>query len=174
MTTSDRELIPRELKRRALKFGSRFAFEFFVEVMHDKIVEGLRPCLSGIQPKDIPVMVRKGRFPPLERMDLSAVSDNAEYVGNMSVVRLMEYVAEARPDLASAIQDMGMLGAKYMVKLRLHLLALIKHPEKALAKSTEYEPKEQMKLATCDECGKSWPVPAEKAVSVDICPFCGK
>lgn len=162
------------MRRRLGKFGSRFAFEFFIEAMHNQIIEGLRKYLDGIQPDDIPGMVRKGRFPPLEHLDFTALSDNIEHLEKVSLVRLMEFIAEARPDLAAAIQDMGMRGAKYIVKLRLHLLDLIKHPEKALAKSTEYEAKEKMARATCDKCGKSWPVPKDKVSSLDKCPFCGQ
>ena len=160
------------MKSRLGKFGSRFAFEFFIETMHGQIVKGLRKYLAGIQPDAIPGMVRKSLFPPLEKVDFSAVSDNAEHFEKVSLVRLMELVAEARPDLATAIQDMGMPGAEYIAKLRLHLIDQIKHPEKALAKSTEYEPKEKMKKATCDKCGKSWPVPEAEAASIVECPFC--
>ena len=172
MTTSDRELIPRKLKRRVKKFGSRFAFEFFVEVMHDQIVKALQKYLSSIQPEDIRSMVRKGRFPPLEKLDFSALGDNIEHLEKISLVRLMEFIAEARPDLATVIQGMGMPGAKYIAKLRLHVLDQVKHPEKELAKSTAYEAKEKMKLATCDKCGKSWPVPEAEAASIEECPFC--
>ena len=172
MTTSDRELIPPELKKRVKKAVSRFAFEFFVEVMHDQIVEGLKKSLAGMQPDDIPGMVRKGRFPPLEKLDFTAVSDKIEHLEKISLVRLMELVAEARPDLATAIQDMGMPGAKYMAKLWLHILEMVKHPEKPLAKSTDFKPKAEMVLATCDQCGKSFPVPKEQAASIKECPFC--
>lgn len=160
------------MKQRLGKFGSRFAFEFFLETMHDAMVSGLKKYLASIQPGDIPKMVRKGCFPPLERLDFSAVSDNSEYIEKITLVRLMEYLAEARPDLAMTIQDMGMPGACYLARLRLHLLDLIKHPEKSLAKSTEYQSQAKMKLATCDKCGKSWPVPEDKASSLDKCPFC--
>ena len=117
-------------------------------------------------------MVSEGRFPPLEKLDLTAVSDNAEHFEKISLVRLMEFIAEARPDLAAAIQDMGMPGAEYLAKLRLHLIERVKHPEKALAKSKDYKPEEKMKLATCDECHKSWPVPEAEAASIEECPFC--
>jgi len=160
------------VKKRLGKFGGRWAFEFFVEMMHERIVKALRKYLRGIEPKDITAMVSEGRFPPLEGLDLTAVSDDAENFEKISLVRLMDFIAEARPDLATAIQDMGMPGAEYLAKLRLHLIDQIKHPEKALAKSTEYKAKEKMKLATCDSCGKSWPVPEDKASSIEECPFC--
>jgi len=162
------------VKKQLSKFGSRFAFEFFIETMHEQIVEALRKYLRKLEPKDITAMVSEGRFPPLEKLDLTAVSDNAEHFEKISLVRLMEFIAEARPDLAAAIQDMGMPGAEYIAKLRLHLIELVKHPEKALAKSTDYEAKEKMKQATCDQCGKSWPVPEAEASSIDKCPFCGQ
>ena len=161
------------VKKRLGKFGRRLTSEFFIETMYDQIVKGLKKYLAGIQPDDIPGMVKEVRFPPLRKLDLSAVSDNAEHFEKVSLVRLVEYVAEARPDLASAIQDMGMPGAEYLAKLRLHLIELVKHPEKALAKSTDYKSEEKMKQATCDKCGKSWPVPEAEASSIEECPFCG-
>ena len=161
------------VKKQLSKFGSRFAFEFFIETMHERIVEALRKYLRRLEPKDITAMVSDGRFPPLEKLDLTAVSDNAENFEKISLVRLMEFIAEARPDLATAIQDMGMPGAEYIAKLRLHLIDQIKHPEKALAKSTDYKSEEKMKQATCDQCGKSWPVPEAEASSIEECPFCG-
>lgn len=172
MTISVWELISPKLKRRVKKFGSRFAFEFFVEVMHDQIVEGLKKYLREIEPKDIIAMVSESRFPPLEKLDFTALGDNIEHLEKISLLRLMEFIAEARSDLATAIQDMGMPGAEYLAKLQLHLLDQIKHPEKELAKSTDYEAKEKMKLATCDKCGKSWPVPEAEAASIVECPFC--
>ena len=160
------------VKERLGKFGSRFAFEFFVEMMHDRIVKALRKYLRGLEPKDIKAMVNEGRFPPLEKLDFTAVSDNAEHFEKISLVRLMDLIAEARPDLATAIQDMGMPGAEYLAKLRLHLIELVKHPEKALGKSTDYKSEEKMKLATCDICHQSWPVPEDEASSIKECPFC--
>lgn len=172
MTLSEGDLIPPKLKKRIKKFGSHFLFEWTLEMMHDGMVKRLREYLAPIQPEDIPRMVRKGQFPPLQNLDFSLVTDNAEYLESITEVRLMEYLAEARPDLATAIQDMGMRGAKYIAKLRLHLLELVKHPEKSMAKSTDYAPKEEMALATCDKCGKSFPVP--KGTSLDFCPLCGQ
>jgi len=159
------------MKSRLGKFGSRFAFEFFIETMHGQIVKGLRKYLAGIQPDAIPGMVRKSLFPPLEKLDFTAISDNVEHFEKVSLVRLMELVAEARPDLATAIQDRGMPGAKYIAKLRLHLLDQLKHPEKELAKSTEYETKEEMARATCDSCNKSWVIPKNEVSKIGECPF---
>ncbi|GAI57090.1 unnamed protein product [marine sediment metagenome] len=49
------------VKKRLGKFGSRFAFEFFVEMMHERIVEALHKYLRGLGPKDITSMVSEGR-----------------------------------------------------------------------------------------------------------------
>lgn len=162
------------IKKSLSKFGSRFAFEFFIETMHERIVEALRKYLRRLEPKDIPAMVSEGRFPLLEKLDFTAVSGNAEHFEKISLLRLTEFIAEARPDLAAAIQDMGMPGAEYLAKLRLRLIELVKYPEKALAKSTDYKSEEKMKLATCDQCGKSFPIPEAEASSIDKCPFCGQ
>ena len=162
------------VKKRLVKAGSSFAFWFFVEMMHDEIIKALRKYLASIQPEDIPRMVRKGEFPPLEDLDFSAVSDYTEHLEKIPLVTLVEHLAEARPDLVKAVQDLDKRGAEYLAKLRLHLLDLVKHPEKPLAKSTEYLPPEGMARATCDKCGKSWAVPKDEASSIDKCPFCGQ
>lgn len=160
------------IKKRLRKAGSSFSFWFFVEMMHDDLIKGLRKYLASIQPEDVPRMVRKSEFPPVDDLDFSGVSEYAEHLDKIPLVTLVEYLVEARPDLVKAIQEMGKRGADYLAKLRLHLLDLVKHPEKPLAESTDYKPKQKMKLATCDKCGNSWPVPEDKVDSLDKCPFC--
>lgn len=152
------------IQRKLGKFGSRFAFEFFLETMHGEIIKGLKRYLDSITAEDIPAMVKEERFPPLEHLDLSAVGDNIEQIEQISVLRLMEFIAEARPDLATAIQKLRKAGAVYMVKLRLHMLKRIKH--------AEFKLEENIVLAHCDKCNNSWPVPKDKAASITKCPFC--
>jgi len=153
--------VPRQLG----KFGSRSAFEFFLETMHEPIIQGLRKYLSGIRAEDIPTMVRAGKFPAIEHLNLSAVGDNIEHIEKISLVRLVEFIAEARPDLVAAIQDMGEPGAEYLAKLRQHILGRVK--------SSEFKKEEDTVLAHCDECGKKWPVKKAEAASIRKCPFCG-
>lgn len=169
------------IKKRFAKAGSSFTFWFIVEMMHDQIIKGLRKFLSSIQPEDIPRMVRNGEFPPMEDLDFSAVGDYSEHLEKIPLYSpnddgdppgLVEYLALARPDLVKAVQDMGKRGAEYLVKLQLHLLDLVKHPEKSLGKSTEYKAKGDTVMATCDVCHNSWPVSREQASSINECPFC--
>jgi len=132
--------------------------------MHSTIIQGLKKYLSSIKPKDIGAMVKEGRFPPLEHLDLSAVSDEIENLERITVDRLIDFIAEARPDLIKAIEDTGIPGGEYMIKLRLHILSQLKH--------VEFKHEENMVLAHCDECGKKWPVKKDEASSITECPFC--
>jgi len=161
------------VKQRLGKFGSTLAFEFYLKTIHAAMIEGIRKYLTSIKPEDIPAMIRENRFPPLEHLDLSAVSDNSEHLERITPNRLIDFIAEARPDLITAIQDMGIQGGEYIIKLRQHLLNLVKHPEKSMAKSIEYKPEDNIKLATCDKCGKSFPGPEDVLKLLDKCPFCG-
>lgn len=162
------------LKKRLGKFGSHFLFEWTIEMMHDNIIQGLKEYLAPIRSEDVPRMVSECQFPPFEHLDFSVVGDNVEYLETITELRLLKIVGEARPDIAQAIMERGMPGAEYIAKLRLHLLGLVKHPEKAMGELTDYKPKETMKLATCDKCGKSWPIPEDKALSLKECPFCNE
>jgi len=157
------------IKRTLGKFGSRFAFEFFLETMHDQIIQGFKKYLSDIRVEDIPAMVRKSQFPHFKHLDFSAVEDNKEHIRKISLVRLVEFIFEARPDLAKAIQDTGKAGAEYMVKLRVHLIDKIGQP----AGGKEFKPQEDMAMAHCDECNNKWPVKKDEATSIRKCPFCG-
>ena len=155
------------------KVGSRFAFEFFLEVWQEKLVEMLRKWLSSVTIEDIQKMVKRGKFPDTQGLDFSGVKDYAEYLEKISTERLFEdYIAPARPDLAQAIQGMGMPGAQWLVKLRGHLLSQVKGSV-ALAEGTEAPlVKEDIVQASCDVCGKSWPVPRSEFESIKECPFC--
>ncbi len=153
--------IPRQIS----KFGSRFAFEFFLETAHDAIVQALQRYLSNITSEKIRIMVRNGEFPSIKHLNLAAVGDNLEHIEKISLMRLVEFIGEARPDLVTAIQDMGEEGVGYLVKLRQHILDRLKN--------AEFKLEQGMVLAHCEECGKKWPVKKEKAASIEKCPFCG-
>lgn len=156
------------------KAGGRFAFEFFLEVWHDELINIFRKYLEPMSPEDIPSAIRKKKFPVFSPSDFAKIHDFSEHLEKITVIRLMEFIAEARPDLAKAIQDHGMAGAKYMVLMREHLLDLVKHPEKAMALSSGHKTKEEdIVQATCDACGQSFPVAREDFDKIDKCPFCG-
>ena len=156
------------IKKSLRKFGSRLAFEFFLETMHDSIIQGLRKYLSSIRADDIPAMVRKSQFPPFKHLDFSVVSDNVEHIEKISLLRLVEFIAEARPDLIIEINNMGGAGVEYLVKLRAHLLNRLRQPG-----DKEFKPGEDTVLAHCDKCDNKWPVKREEGSSIIVCPFCG-
>jgi len=148
------------------KVGSRFAFEFFLEVWKEKLVEVLRKWLSSVTVEDLKKMVKRGKFPDTAGINFGGVQDYIEYLEKMSTERLFEdYIAPARPDLAQAIQGMGMPGAQWLVKLRQHLLNQVRKVAKPV--------KQDMVSAKCDSCGKSWPVPRDEFDKIESCPFCG-
>ena len=120
--------------------------------------------MGSIKAEDIPAMIRKGELPPLEHLDLSVASDNIEHVKKISLLRMAEFLAEARPDLLMAIQEMGDAGAEYLAKLRRHIFNQ--------ARQREFKPEENVVLAHCDNCDKSFPVSKDEASSIKECPFC--
>ena len=148
------------------KVGSRFAFEFFLEVWQPKLVEMLRKWLLSVTIEDLNRMVKRGKFPDTTGLNLGAVQEYYQYLEKISTERLFEeYIAPARPDLAQAIQELGMPGAQWLVKLRQHLL----YDTKSFTKPV----KQDLVQATCDNCRKSWPVPRDEFDKIESCPFCG-
>ena len=156
------------IKKKLGKFGNRFLFEFVLEEAHDSIIQGFKKYLSSIRSEDVPSMVAKGKFPPLDHLDLSFIGDNIEYIEAISVLRLMEFIAEARPDIAKAIQR-AETGAEYMVGLHRHIINKLKNS----IGGKEFKPEDDTVLAHCDKCDKKWPVKKEEAGAITKCPFCG-
>lgn len=157
------------VKETLKKIGSRFAFEYFLEVWKPKLVDALRNWLKRYTVEDIQKMVSRGRLPDTSKLEFGGLSDYVEYVEKISIERLVEdFLAPARPDIIQAIQDMGMPGAKWLVKLRLHLLNRIRQG----VKSESTTPKEDIAMATCDACGQSWPVARSEFDAIKECPFC--
>lgn len=153
------------------KIGSRFAFEFFLEVWKPKLIEALRNWLTPVSVEDARKMVAKGKFPDTSTLDFPTVTAYVEYIEQISLERLVEeYLAPARPDLVQALQEMGMPAAKWLAKLRLRLLDKIRQGEQP---AREIIPKEDTVLARCDACNKSWPVARSQFDNIDKCPFCG-
>ena len=157
------------------KVGSRFAFEFFLEVWQEKLVEMLRKWLSSVTIEDIQKMVKRGKFPDTAGLNFGGVHEYVEYLEKISTERLFEdYIAPARPDLAQAIQEMGMPGAQWLVKLRDHLMKQAKGSGILSTEETQVSPmKEDIVQALCDVCDKSWPVPRDEFDKIESCPFCG-
>jgi len=147
------------------KVGSRFAFEFFLEVWQPRLVEMLRKWLSPVTIEELRKMVKRGKFPDTTGLNFGAVQEYIEYLEKMSTERLFEeYIAPARPDLSQVIQDMGMPGAQWLVKLRQHLLDQVRGATTSV--------KQDIVQATCDSCHRSWPVPRAEFDSIKECPFC--
>jgi len=148
------------------KVGSRFAFEFFLEMWKPKFIEMLTKWLSPYTVEDLDCAVKKGTFLDISSLNLAAVKPYLEYVEKISVERLLEdYLAPVRPDLVQALQEMGMPGAQWLVKLREHLLNQIRGAAQTV--------KEDIVQANCDACSKSWPVPRDEFDKIESCPFCG-
>jgi len=158
------------------KGGGQFLFNLFVEMYWDEIIKGFGEYLKQYTVEDIVEMVKELRFPAFDNLDLGEVNNYIEHIERITPLRFMEAIAAARPDLAEAIQEQGEAGAVYIVGLRAHFIDLIKNPGKAMGESRDYGPKHgaKTKLATCPDCKRSFPVPADQADKDPECPFCKK
>jgi len=151
--------------QRLKKVGSRFAFEYLLEIWKPKLIENLREWLSGYTVNELKAMVKNGTFPDTSDLNFGAVKDYYQYIEKISPLRLLEeYLNPARPDLVEAIQKMGEKGAVWIVSLHQRLLNEIK--------GSVEQVKQDIVPAVCDECGKNWPVPRDDFDKIVECPFC--
>lgn len=152
------------MKNGLKNFGSRFAFELFLEMNKKALLDGFKEYLKNIQPADIASMIDNGKLPPMEGLDFSVVGDNIKHIEKIKLIRFIEFINEARPDLSKVIQSKGQAGVDYLVKLREHVIKK--------AKGDDFKPESNMILVTCDSCQKSWPVKKEEVATITVCPFC--
>jgi len=156
------------------KFGSKFALNFFLETVEPQIIKGLQDYLKDITPQQIHEMVDKVAFPSMGKVNFAVVSDNVDLLENIGVVRLLKYLSKARPDLSNEIQSMGMRGAEYLVKLRAHILNLIRKAAVISEPVKEMTVEKDLVEIRCDKCGESRMVSREEAATIDKCPACGE
>lgn len=160
--------------KRAKKLGSRFAFEFFLEYFHPKIIEQFQKELADVTTARLQEMVKAAEYPRFGPSLFRSLHGYEDYLKHIKTKRLFEDLAEARPDLAQTLFDMGEPGLRYMVDLRNYFLDRVRHAGKVDESVPAADtPKEDIVLAVCDECQKSWPVKRTEFSSITKCPFCG-
>lgn len=159
------------LLERMKGFGGEFTFGLLLQYAKPKIISGLREWLEGYTPEKIRRMVNQGKFPELENGNFAFLTDYLEHIETISAEELFkEILIPARPDLAEALLDIpNDRGMKWFGKLQLHLLQKIEAGEKPEAAT----PKEDIVMAHCATCGKSWPVAKSEFENIKACPFCG-
>jgi hypothetical protein len=158
----------------AKKFANRFIFELYLVNAHNEIIEGLQKWLLPFTTDDIRKMIETETYPPLQPAEFAAATPYAEFLEHIDEQRLLEAIAEARPDIMKVIEEMGYQGVLYILKLRAYMLECVKDPSKAQASPAPALQEEELVKAVCEECGRSWPVKKEEFAKITVCPFCGK
>lgn len=167
---------------KAKRLGSRFFFEWFLEIFHERLIEQFKEYLAGYTPETIREMVLQKRYPYFEPQVFRSLRGFEEYLEKVKSKRIFEAIAEARPDLAEALYDMGdpkeppeqKPGLLWIISFRKHFLQRCRGagegPE-AVGDLLE-KPRPEMVTATCESCNRSWPVPKEEFDNITECPFC--
>lgn len=170
------------LKAAATSFGKDYLTELALEFYRDDIVTKIANFFRPYSANDILTHIQEANpiNPPetlfgwlkdyRAQLQKYSISDMAE--------RLLSWIGEARPDIASILIASGDEGAMWLVseaKLIRDTALSIQAPakdESELAKvKTE---RKQYTRATCEKCGKLWLVTKEEAEQITRCPFCGE
>ncbi len=162
-----------KLKGKAGDASSEFLFWMIYESSKPKIVATLRKWLQPFTPQAVREMVLAGTFPNVEPEILLGAQGFDGYLAKIKADELIDFLAEARPDLMQAIAECGNeKGGAWIMALREHLLHVIAEPEAQLGESRELPPQQPMKQAKCTNCGKTWPVLESEFSKIEACPFC--
>lgn len=156
-----------DVKEKLKKFGGSFFIELYIEVVKPKIISALHEWLERYTVGQIRSMVRRHQFPDVRAVPFAAVKDYLEYIEEIEAEEAFkELLIPARPDIAEVLLEIpNDRGIKWFTELREYLL------EKVRSSGAEVKP--DIVRATCDNCGKSWPVPRAEFDSIESCPFCG-
>ena len=147
--------------------ASDFGFELLIETFQPQITSNIKSFLESYTPEQWKTMVVEKKFPSADGIDWGWAKPHIKHMDKITPERLIEFIAEARPDLALVTQDLGEVGAEYLPLLREYLFShmLNDSPVQEMKKA-------EVKQATCSECGKAFPI--KDGQVIDKCPFCGK
>ncbi len=148
-----------------LKSGAtQFIFEWALEMNRDEIVAGFKKWMDLTPEAEWHRMIDGGVFPKLPGEYFQQASQYIEYIEKFSLQDLIEFLAEARPDLVMYINNCP-TGGEYIVALREHMLNCIRESGQA--------PAMEIVTVTCDKCNKSFPAKKSEVEQIKKCPLCG-
>lgn len=148
--------------------AKEFFIDTYLEFYHDQVIDTLKSILAPLSPDSLKQFVAEGTAPPIPDAGIEALKGYEDYLEKLKPGEVFQWLAEARPDLAETLVELGDAGAEYVIKLQHFIIDSIKNPEAAP------KPESQMVELHCDFCDKSWPMPKNLAEGVTVCPFCGK
>ncbi len=178
MTAADGfEKLVAKTKSAGGRFLKGWVIESYLELNHDELVRKIAEALSHIKPEDVPNYVHGKKALPIPQEVFRNLKGFEDYMQKVNPKRLFEWIADASPPVAAALMDMGDEGVEYIIWCKQSIIDSVKTVPDSKQEPTEKEPadtpKEDMVLAVCDECQKSWPVKRAEFSSITKCPFCG-
>ena len=160
----------KQLKARAGKFASRFVFELYLADKHDEIIAEIKRWLESYSVDDIDKLVKDNSFPFVPAGIFQMVGEDVVgFIDYINSKRLWEFLVEARPDLAEAIDSANAYG--WFDSMRKHFTACVKDPSSARVQAPVL--KDKIVMVHCDSCGNDFPMPKTEAEKLEKCPGCG-
>ena len=167
---------------KAKRVGNRFFFEFFLEMFHDQLIEQFATYLADYTPDNFKDMVLQKKYPYFDPGVFRNLHGYETYLERIKPQRLFEAIAEARPDIAEMLWNLGdsklppeqKPGLLYVVGFRKHFLDRVMGGgrDSGVVADLQDKPPKQMTTAHCHNCGRSWPVPVDEFDNIKECPFC--
>ncbi len=147
------------------KGASQFLFELGIEMKRDEIVAGFKTWMDQTPEDQWHKMIDSGAFPQLPAEYFAQAGQYLEYIEQLSLQDIIEFLAEARPDLVVYMNNCP-TGGEYIRSLRSHFIKCIKDSVNGSAAIPE------MATLACSQCNKTWPVKKSEVPNVKECPFC--
>lgn len=164
-----------EFKRNAALAGKDYLTELVLEYERDVILTKIARFFKEYTAEDIAKHIAEANLipPPEALIDWlkGYKSQVARYSLKDMAERLLEWLAEVRPDIVRVLMSSDEAGAMWLTAeaqvIRNGVLegkSEVKEPEKKI----------EFTRASCEKCGEIWLVSKEKADKITRCPFCGE
>lgn len=186
-----------QIKGDVFKFGRGLGLHMFIVFFEDTIVQGFKQYLGQFDVEAIRAHVAAEMPLPMHPNAFSELKGLENELGKIEPGLIFEFLAKARPDLAEALEQMGDVGAEYIVALKQHIIENVRNapsspepaPTSAVSAPSTKEAKAvseevtsppapapisaPLKRCTCEDCGQSWEMTEESIAHLQACPFCG-
>ena len=177
----------KSLKGTVGETGKAIAVEMYLEMYHGEFINNFRKALMHIKVEDVPLYIYGKKPLPIPPNVWSYAKGFEKQIERIKIERILEWIAEARPEIAKAIMAEGSVGYLYLRELKKSIIQAVENAppltevqqqqmDQALGQKPEEKSTENIPMTevTCDACGYKFTIPTSEKHNIKECPSCGE